>query len=524
MAPKETPRQKMIGMMYLVLTAMLALNVDSAVLERFELINGTLENQIDTNGKRNNSTVGNIAAAVEEKGNREDDLEVLNKAKEVRAKTSELVSYIDAIKVEIEERTGGRDPETGMLVGAKDMDEIATMMIRNKRGEELKSKLNDYTQWLSDFTGEEFTPIALDGKEDPYWSQIPNQRSKNFSELMFESVPTAGGLASLSQLEGVILDYEEQALGKLSGQVGAKDVAFTNIRPILLPESQVVAAGAKYKAKMFATATAVGATPTMTYNGVKVPVDAEGVGEFEFTAKAEKYDANGQQKKSINAVINLDGTEYKQTFEYIVARPVIQIQSASVQALYRNCGNELDVQVPALGAAYNPSFQVKGGSHQGGKGGKVTIVPTSPTVDLSVYSSGTFIGTQKFRVKSIPTPELSLKSQGREINLKQGVDKSQMPRELTFEAIPDQDFAQFLPKDARYRVTQWEVTLARGPRPVETKRVTSPRADISSFFSQARAGDRIVVEAKEVQRMNFKGERENVRIGVNQAIKTVPIN
>jgi hypothetical protein len=50
-AAKETPRQKMIGMMYLVLTAMLALNVDSAVLERFELINGTLENQIDTNGR-----------------------------------------------------------------------------------------------------------------------------------------------------------------------------------------------------------------------------------------------------------------------------------------------------------------------------------------------------------------------------------------------------------------------------------------------------------------------------------------
>ena len=42
---KETPRQKMIGMMYLVLTAMLALNVDSAILERFELINGTLEHK-----------------------------------------------------------------------------------------------------------------------------------------------------------------------------------------------------------------------------------------------------------------------------------------------------------------------------------------------------------------------------------------------------------------------------------------------------------------------------------------------
>jgi gliding motility-associated protein GldM len=396
------------------------------------------------------------------------------------------------------------------------------MMIRNKGGQALKSRLNEYTNWLAEFTGKDLEPIALDGKEDPYWSQIPNQRSKNFSQLMFESVPTAGGLASLSQLEGVILDYEEQALGELSGQVGAKDVAFTNIRPILLPESQVVAAGAKYKAKMFATATAVGATPSMSYNGNSVPVDSEGVGEFEFTAKAEKYDANGQQKKNINAVINLDGTEYRATFEYIVARPIIQVSSASVQALYRNCGNELDVQVPALGPAYNPSFRVKGGSSVGGRGGKVTVVPTSPTVDLSVYSSGTFIGTQKFRVKPIPKPELILKSGGREVNLKEGVDG--VPRQLTLDAVPDADFAQFLPKDARFRVTQWEVILARGQRPVDRKMVSGPTVSLSDWVSKARPNDRIVIEAKEVQRMNFKGEREVVNIGVNASIKNVPIN
>lgn len=522
MAPKETPRQKMIGMMYLVLTAMLALNVDSAVLERFELINGTLENQISENSKRNTTTVSNIASVVQEKGNREDDLKVLNKAKEVRSKTDALVTYMNQLKEEIVERTGGRDPETKMLVGAKDMDEIATMMIRNKKGEELQVKLNEYTTWLSNFTGKQFPAVALDGKEDPYWSQIPNQRSKNFSQLMFESVPTAGGLASLSQLEGLILDYEGVALNELSGQVGAKDVSFQNIQPMLLPESQVVAAGAKYKAQLFVTATAVGATPTMAYNGVKVPVDENGVGTFEFVAKADKYDANGQEKRNITAEIELDGQKYTRTFEYIVARPVIQIQSASVQALYRNCGNNLDVQVPALGAAYNPSFRVKGGTSQGGRGGKVTIIPTSPSVELSVYSSETFIGTQTFRVKEIPKPELSLKSGGKEIDLKRGV--TTVPREITLDAIPDADFAQFLPEDARYRVTRWEVTLARGQRGIETKQVSSPKADLSSFVAQARPGDRIVIEAKEVQRLNFKGERENVSIGVNAAIKTIPIN
>ena len=518
---KETPRQKMIGMMYLVLTAMLALNVDSAVLERFELINGTLEEQVKNNGVRNGATVKSIAAMVDEKGNRDDDVAVLNKAEHVRAKTDEIISYMNKLKAEIVTTSGGKD-EDGKLVGAKNMEKIAIYMIRGKRGDTLKSKLNAYTTWLSNEAGKEFPSVALDGKEDPYWSKIPNQRKKNFSELMFESVPTAGGLASMSQLEGRLLDYEEVALSVLSQNVGAKDLSFDKVVPMVLPESQLVAAGARYKAKMFISASASGITPTMKLNGSSIPVDSEGFGTVEFTAKAEKYDANGQQKKSFTAEIAIGDQTFKEQISYTVARPVIQIQSASVQALYRNCGNKLDVQVPALGAAYNPSFRVKGGTSQAGRGGVVTVIPTAPSIDLSVYSGGTFIGTQKFRVKQIPKPTLVLKSGGKEIDLRNGV--KQIPREITLEAVPDADFAQFLPEDARYRVTKWEVTLARGQRPIERKEVTGTRANLASFVSKARPNDRIVIEAKEVQRMNFKKEREDVKIGVNESIKTVPIN
>lgn len=516
---KETPRQKMIGMMYLVLTAMLALNVDATVMERFELINGTLERQLTANVIKNGGTVKSIAATVNEKGNRKNDVDVLNRAKDVRAKTDAVISYVDKLKSEIIELTGGM--EEGRLVGTKDMEKMANYMIVKKHGDSLRNRLDAYTTWLSSAFKKDYPSVALDGKEDPYWSKFENQRSKNFSELMFELVPTSAGLASMTQLENDLLAYEADALGILGNSIGAKDIAFEGIRPMLLPESQVVAAGTKYRAKMFVTASAVGASPTMSYNGVNVPVDADGVGEFEFTARANKYDKHGQQKKSINAVIKLEGETYNAQFDYIVAKPVIQIQSASVQALYRNCGNKLDVRVPALGAAYRPTFKAKGGTTVGGKGGRVTVIPTAPNLNLSVYSGGIFIGTENFRVKSIPKPELVLKSGGKEINLKDGLKK--VPREISLIAVPDADFAQFLPDDAQYRVTKWEVTLARGPRPIEVIKVSGPRANLGPFVSKARPGDRIIVEAKEVQRMNFKKERENVRIGVNASIKNVTI-
>jgi gliding motility-associated protein GldM len=523
-APKETPRQKMIGMMYLVLTALLALNVDSAVLERFELINGTLENQIKTNQERNGATVKSIAATVSEKGNRDEDVAVLATATQVREKTKEVLQYVDEIKKEIVTETGGRDEETNMLVGAKNMETLANLMINQGKGKELKAKLDEHTTWLSGIVGQEFESLAKDGKDDEFYSQKIGQKNKNFSQIMFEMVPTAGGLASLSQLEGRLLDYEAEALTILSNQVGAKDLAFDVIVPMVLPESQLVAAGAKYKAKMFISASASGITPSMKLNGNPIPVDAEGFGEVEFTARADKYDENGQQRKSFTAEIEISGETYKEQIPYIVARPVISITSASVQALYRNCGNKLNVQVPALGAAYAPSFTAEGGTVDAGRGGQVTVIPTAGKVDLTVYSSSTLIGTQSFRVKAIPKPELVLKSGGREIDLKNGIQKDKMPREITLDAEPDPDFAEFLPDDARYRVSEWEVILARGQRAVRRKTVSGPRANIGDWVAVARPNDRLVVEAKQIQRRNFRGETENVVIGVNARIKNVPIN
>jgi hypothetical protein len=179
---------------------------------------------------------------------------------------------------------------------------------------------------------------------------------------------------------------------------------------------------------------------------------------------------------------------------------------------------------PPLGAAYAPSFTAEGGTVDAGRGGQVTVIPTAGKVDLTVYSSSTLIGTQSFRVKAIPKPELVLKSGGREIDLKNGIQKDKMPREITLDAEPDPDFAEFLPDDARYRVSEWEVILARGQRAVRRKTVSGPRANIGDWVAVARPNDRLVVEAKQIQRRNFRGETENVVIGVNARIKNVPIN
>ena len=191
----------------------------------------------------------------------------------------------------------------------------------------------------------------------------------------------------------------------------------------------------------------------------------------------------------------------------------MQIQSASVQALYFKCGNKLNVSVPALGAQYKPGFSASGASVlPGAKLGDVTLIPNSKEVTLNVSSGGNAIGSQTFQVRPIPKPTIECFVGGRPVNEKQGTPGTAV-RSMNLRAIPDAGFATFLPDDARYRVSRYEVTLVRGRRPaLQTKTISGPTADLSDVVNAYREGDRIYVEVKEVQRQNFQGTVETVNI------------
>lgn len=524
---KETPRQKMIGMMYLVLTALLALQVSNTVLEKFIFIDESLEQSADNSKLKNNNTVERIKAAVEDAGNRKEDVAVLDKAREVRAKTNEVLNVLDSLKQQFITLTGGVE-EDGTYRGGKSEDEIADLMVRQGQGEKLKQDLNAYASYVASTAGIDIAPIALDASENNIFKNNPEQNMKSFSEITFQSTPMVAGLASLSQLKTEVLARESAALDHLARQVGAKDLKFDNIVAMVRPESNVVAAGTKYKADLFIAASSSAVNPVMTLNGKEIPVEA-GMGKIEFTATADKFDKDNRAEKSFKASIMVEqGSNketYEQTFSYFVTKPVIQVQSASVQALYLNCGNELQINVPALGTNYNPSFKADGGAAiPGQKTGAVTIVPNKAKVDITVSSNGYTIGSESFTVKRVPKPTIEIFGPGNKpANLKQGEDISRF-RSLAIKAIPDEDFASFLPKDARYRVVEADIILARGSRPADQMKLTNETANLSGMMSKAKPGDRLVIEVKKVQRMNFRGEVEDVKIPDSDAVVSIFLN
>src|SRR5690606_21897651 len=100
----------------------------------------------------------------------------------------------------------------------------ANLKVNQKKGLELKDKLNQYAAFLSQTTGSEFKPLALDAAEHPAFRDNPNQNKKPFSELYFAQTPMSASLATITQMQTEIISYETQALDALARKVGAADL------------------------------------------------------------------------------------------------------------------------------------------------------------------------------------------------------------------------------------------------------------------------------------------------------------
>ncbi|RYC71146.1 MULTISPECIES: type IX secretion system motor protein PorM/GldM [Spirosoma] len=516
---KETPRQKMIGMMYLVLTALLALQVTSAILEKFVLLNNSLEASTVSANRVNQATVDNIRATVEKSGNRATDLVIVKQADEVRKTTSDVIAEIDALKQRIITEAGGGVDETGNIKNLSEEEKVAQIMVGgNHNGEayKLKKQLDDYLQNLTKYSPAKYTSLALDGKDDPITKRSPDQRSKDFGELNFAQTPVPAALAVLTQRQTDVRRIEGEVLNVLASKVGAQDVKFDKILAMLSMESKVVVAGTKFKGQMFLAASSSGIQPRMSLNGAPVRMQ-DGQGLVEFTAQGGAYDKNGLARRVLTGSIAYQTPAGLKTVplqaEYFVAKPSYQIETGTLPPLYLGCANKLSIQSPQLGALWSPTITGNGAAViPSGEKGKVTVVPSAAQVSLNISNGGSLLGTETFRVNRVPRPTLEYRVGGQATNDPRGVPVTSA-RSVQVRAVSDPSFATFSPDDAKFRVTGMTVSLVRGARRVQSVNLGPGGGSVSSLAAEAQSGDRLVIQVEGVQRQNFRGEISDVPMG-----------
>ena len=510
---KESPRQKMINMMYLVLTAMLALQVSNALLQKFQLLNNSLERANGAANNNNEKSVGAIKKEIEKPGG-EKYADVLRQAAEVRKQTGEMDTYINSLKQEIIAAGGGMDAETGGVKNPSEEEKVAILMVgssRNGKGYELKKKLNEFAVQLQKFAAPntKFPDLAVDASKDPALAKTDNiTRNKDFSELYFAQTPVPAALAVLSQKQSEVRRIEGDVLDYLASQVGIKEIKFDEIFAVVIPDSRSVVAGQKYHAEVAIGAYSKSITPRISINGSALPVK-DGKGTYEITASGGDFDKNGQLKRSYKAVVaypSPDGTmksvEKEET--YTVLKPSVQIETASMPPLYFKCANRLVTYSPGLGGLYSPTFSGTGGEFIAGGSGKVTIVPNTSKASMNVVNAGITLQTFNFPVRLVPQPTVKLLVNGGVYDERKSMTATSV-RSVEGRAIADESFKATNPEDAAFRVGDMEVNLIRGTRFV-SKASGGGTLNISNLAQQAQAGDRYVIIIKRVERKNFKGE------------------
>jgi gliding motility-associated protein GldM len=525
---KETPRQKMIGMMYLVLTALLALQVSNAVLEKFAIINETLVTMTRLGTEKNKDHLD----AIVKDGAKSSDPKVkraVESAQKVREITANIIAYTDQIKAKMMAESGADKIDEKLINDHS--SKVATMMIDKGSpvGREFEQKLRDYIKQLSELTGgKEYESLTKAPKEIPIFASDEDHVRKDFLTFTFENTPAIAALTSVTQIQTEILENEAMALDYLAAEAGARVLKVDKVVPMVRAVSNSVAAGAPYEADLFMAASSSALSPTMTVDGKAITVEEDRetglkMGRVKFTAQGGGYDDKGIAKRTLVAKISLPDTTYTQNIEYFVVRPTIRVTTGALPTLYMGCGNEVNIEVPSLGTNYNPSFSITGGElHKGQKIGNVTIIPNQRKVSVTVSNSGNQLGTEQFDVKNVPRPRFVAKDNGgRDIDLKNGISVAAAVG-IRVNAEADENFKRDVPKDANFRIRNMSVMLARGTAAVREITVTSEGIDLTSLRSMMRPGDRLIIEPKSVVRMTYKGTPETVAVGGNDLI-TIPI-
>jgi len=219
------------------------------------------------------------------------------------------------------------------------------------------------------------------------------------------------------------------------------------------------------------------------------------------------------------------GYELKVEGKYTIRKPEVVITSASVQNLYANCGNTINVDCPALGEFYNPKFTATEAQVLPSSTDKrvITIVPTGKTCVLGVSSltngQNIKIDDIKYKVIKPPRPEIVLEVLGKEYN---GATPIPAKADCKVKIRPDNDFRNALPKDSRYVIDVIDLLSARSlGAPTKVASFSGNGKDavagVSCALGNSLKGDppgtKIFFKVGAVYRMNFQNKKIEEQFG-----------
>jgi gliding motility-associated protein GldM len=399
--PKE-PRQLMINLMYLVLTALLALNVSAEVMNAFFSLDKGMKDSRAIVEKNN----GELQKAIEDGAKQYPSPqaeEYKNRAIKVNQITSDFVTYIENIRAQLFEKAGGPNPKIpDQPKDIRNKDITTKMFVINGLGDEIMNKITETKTELAKLVDNDApTVAALSLKVE----ELPaNTKAKSWSEFKFKQMPVSAVFPLLGKIQSDAKSSATAALNFCATKVQGTDRKFDSFTAAVNPKKNYVILGETFEAEVFLSAfSSKSDNMSISVDGRNLSLK-DGVGTF-----SEKPSSIGEKK--YNVVINLKNPATGQTdvikkeFSYEVGQRSVAIQLDKMNVFYIGVDNPISVS-----AAGVPTAQVKvsagnGLSVSGGSGsGKFIVRASTPGESSITVSGGGVSQTFPFRVKRIPDP------------------------------------------------------------------------------------------------------------------------
>lgn len=408
----------MINMMYLVLTALLALNVSKETLDVIAKVETSLNQTIENFVSQNNLTYAEFEKAV-----------LVNEAKVgpfkqkadlLRQESQEVVDLINQYKWEIISEADGKKASRDTIRNLEDLNVPAQIMLTEKpiefedkrisRGLHLRHEINDYRDFLLTLVNTNDSVLVnsilsgLETKDIPGTNREPG---RSWEQDNFEYLPLIGVITLMSKIQSDIRNAESDVLNYLYSGIDQESFKFNKLMAAVIPKtSTMVVEGNPYEAEIFMAAVDSTQDPEITVNGRRIEV-SEGIGVWRTVpTKAGHYEWGGivRYKAPDGRILSYEFTE-----EYDVIPPVLIVSPTKMNVFYEGLSNPIEVNVPGSTPG-SVRVEVSNGTLKKIQEYSYEVTPTQNYGESVVKVSAEFNGQRRqmpdkrFRLKRVPPP------------------------------------------------------------------------------------------------------------------------
>jgi gliding motility-associated protein GldM len=300
----------MINMMYLVLTALLALNVSTEVLNAFNTVNNSLQNSNTVVSQKNSLTYRAFNDALNDDKTKDQAKIWGTPALQIQSEAGGFSTYIENLKTALQKESGLKIVDGKPEYNIGDLDAATRMFDQGGHGKKLYDSLRDFRNRLL-YLIDPNNPIYADAKlsdsvkadmrraEAEFKARLPinlsvpksetgeadkQDTADNWTIRYFHMTPTVAAVTILSKFESDVKNSESQVIDYLHSKIGEVKIRFDKQEAIVSPSATYVMPGDELRISAGIGAFSSTAKPTVTFDGANEPANDQGISEYKTKA------------------------------------------------------------------------------------------------------------------------------------------------------------------------------------------------------------------------------------------------